>query len=74
MGSNASKNQRLSNYIYSSATLKCKVCLMSIKSGHLHLTYVFPIIIVVRALDSQSSSVRFKTAGWPQVQFILSSF
>ena len=37
---------------------------MFIKTVYLRLTYVFPIIIVVRALDSQFSSLKFKTAGW----------
>ena len=50
--------------IYCIAALQCKVCLMFIKSGHLDLTYVFPNIVMVRALDFQSSSPGFKTAGW----------
>ena len=47
---------------------------MFIKTGHLHLTYVFPIIVVVRALDFQSRSLGIKTAGWLQGKLILSSF
>ena len=47
---------------------------MCIKTGHLYLTYVLPIIVVIRALDSQSSSPGFKTAGWFQGRLILSSF
>ena len=31
-------NKCLSDHIYSIATLSCKICLMFIKSGHLHLT------------------------------------
>ena len=42
----------ISDFIYFIATLKCKVCLMFIKTVHLHSTYVFPIIVVVRVLDS----------------------
>ena len=47
---------------------------MFIKTEHLHLTYVFPIIVVVRALDSQFRSPGFKTTWWLQVQVILSTF
>ena len=47
---------------------------MFIKAGHLHLTCTFPIIVVVGVLDSESRSPGFKTAGWLQVQLILSSF
>ena len=39
---------------------------MFIKSGHWHLTYIFPIILVVRALDSQSVNPGFKITGWLQ--------
>ena len=35
---------------------------MFIRIGHLHLTWVFLIIVVIRVLDSQSRSP-FKTAG-----------
>ena len=42
----------IKSYIYSIGTL------------HLHLTYVFPLIVVPRALDSQSNSPRFKTTEW----------
>ena len=45
---------------------------MFIKTGHLHLTYFFLIIIVVRVLDSQSRSPSFKTTGWLQGQLNLS--
>ena len=44
------------------------------KTGHLHLSYVLPIIVVIRALDSQSRSPGFKTAKWLQGKLILSSF
>ena len=47
---------------------------MFIDSEHLHLTYDFPINVVVRALDSQSSSRGFRNAGWLQDKRILSSF
>ena len=47
---------------------------MFVKTGHLHLTYVLPIIVVVRALDFQPTSPELKTAGWFQGQFILSPF
>ena len=50
------------------------VCLMFIKTGHLHLTYIFPINVVIRALNSQSRSTRLETAGRLQGQLILSSF
>ena len=38
------------------------------------LTYVFPIIEVVRVLDSQSRSPSSKTAGWLQGQVIFLFF
>ena len=44
-------------YFCSIATLKCKLCLMFVKSGHLHLTYAFPIIVVVKAVDSESKGL-----------------
>ena len=44
------------------------------KTGQLHLTYLFPIITLVRALDSQSTNPKFKTAGYLQDQFIFLSF
>ena len=47
---------------------------MFIKTVHLHLTYVFPIIIVVRELDSQSRSPQFKTTGYLQRHLSLSFF
>ena len=36
------KNNCLSNYNYSTVTLKCKLCLMFVKTEPLHLTYFFP--------------------------------
>ena len=33
------KNKRLSDYIYSLATLQCKACLMSTKAGQLTKSY-----------------------------------
>ena len=39
---------------------------MFIKTGYFHSTYVFPIIIVIMALDSESRCPGFKTAGWLQ--------
>ena len=47
---------------------------MFIKTEHLHLTYIFPINIVIRALNSQSRSTGLETAGRLQGQLILSSF
>ena len=47
---------------------------MFIKTGYLHLTYVFLIIAVVRVLDSQSRSPGLKTTWWLRGQLILSSF
>ena len=44
------------------------------KTGQLHLTYLFSIITLVRALDSQSTNLEFKTAGYLQGQFIFLSF
>ena len=41
------KNKRLSDYIYYNASLKRKLCLMFVKTEHLHLTYLFPVIVVV---------------------------
>ena len=46
---------------------------MFIKTGHLNLTYIFPIIIVVMVLDPHSRSPRFKTTGRLQGKLILSS-
>ena len=40
----------------------------------LDLTYIFPIIVVVRVLVSQSRSPGFKTTGWLQGQIIFPSF
>ena len=39
---------------------------MFLKTGHLHLTYLFAIIVMVRVLISQSRSPRFKTTEWLQ--------
>ena len=36
------KNKCLSYYIYSIATLQCKLCLMFVTTGHLHLRHVLP--------------------------------
>ena len=36
-GKQCIKNKCLSDYIYSTATLYCKVCLMFVKTGHFHL-------------------------------------
>ena len=47
---------------------------MFIKTEHLHLTYIFPINVVIRALNSQSRSTGLETAGRLQGQLILSSF
>ena len=33
------KSKRLSDYIYSIATLQCKVCLISTKAGHFIKSY-----------------------------------
>ena len=41
---------------------------MFTKTGYLHLTYIFSIIVMVRVLDSQSWSPGFKTGGWLQGQ------
>ena len=45
---------------------------MFIKIVHLHLTSIFPIIVVVRVLDFQCKSPGCKTAGWLQGQRSLS--
>ena len=47
---------------------------MFIKTGHLHLTYLFQIIIVIRVLVSQSRSLSFKPLGGSKVNHIRSSF
>ena len=47
---------------------------MFIKTGHLHSTYIFPIIVVVRVLNSQCESPQFKTAGQLKGQLSLSLF
>ena len=39
---------------------------MFIKSGQWHLTYISPIILVVRVLDSQFRNPGFKITGWLQ--------
>ena len=46
---------------------------MFTKTGNLHLTYLFPIITVVRVLDSQPRSPAHIAAGWLEGQLILSS-
>ena len=68
------KNKRLSNYIYSVAIYNAKFLYCLSKTQHFHLTYVVPIIVVFRVVDSQSRSLRFKTDGWLQGQLILLSF
>ena len=40
---------------------------MFIKTGHLHLTYVFPIVVVVMVLFSQSRSPGFKPSSGSKV-------
>ena len=47
---------------------------MLVKTGHLDLTYVFAINVVIRALDSHSRNPGLITAGGLQIQLILSSF
>ena len=47
---------------------------MFIKTEHLYLTYVFPVILVIKVLDSQSRGPGFKTTGWLQGQLSLFSF
>ena len=47
---------------------------MLVKTRHLHLTYVFPIIVMVSALDSQFRSPQFKTIGWLKGPLSLLSF
>ena len=37
---------------------------MFLRTGHLHLTYFFAIIVMVRVLISQSRSPRFETTEW----------
>ena len=49
------------------------VWLKFIKAVHLYLTYVFPIIVVMKALDYKSRGPELKTIGRLQVQLILSS-
>ena len=66
----AIKNKCLSNYIYPIATLY-KVCLMFIKTGHLHLRWVFPIILVVKELDSQSRVPDSNLLGGFMIKVIL---
>ena len=39
---------------------------MFLRTGHLHLTYFFAIIVMVRVLISQSRSPRFETTEWLQ--------
>ena len=46
---------------------------MFIKLNIYNLTYVFPIIVMVRVLDSKSKSPRLKSTEWLQHQLILLS-